>query len=41
MEDEITVIVSSCVLQYHLIVERRFLHTNDLESYAGGSISSW
>jgi hypothetical protein len=26
---------------YCLIMERRFAHLYDLESYAGGSISSW
>jgi hypothetical protein len=25
----------------HLIVERRFTCPNELESYAGGTISSW
>jgi hypothetical protein len=26
---------------YRLIVEKRFAHRNDPESYAGGSVSSW
>jgi hypothetical protein len=26
---------------YHLFVERRYVHPNDLEGYAGRSISSW
>jgi hypothetical protein len=31
----------SLLKDYHLIVKRRFVHPNDLESYAGGSVSSW
>jgi hypothetical protein len=26
---------------YRLIVERKFAHPNDPESYAGGNVSSW
>jgi hypothetical protein len=26
---------------YQFILDRRFAHPNDLESFAGGSISSW
>jgi hypothetical protein len=33
--------LSSRLEDYRLIVRRRFACPNDLESYAGGSVSSW
>jgi hypothetical protein len=29
------------LVDYPLIMERRFAHPNDLESYAGASVSFW